>query len=77
MKIDIDNYKLSDEEKQYMFDLVKKQMKKATYYKDAPAFDYLLQCRERVRFGIFAEKKEREIYLEIVKGNKKLKGKNG
>lgn len=71
MKIDIDNYKLSEKEKQDFFDLVKKQIKKAVYYKDAPAFEYLLQCRERIRFGIFAEKKEREIYLEIVKRNKK------
>lgn len=70
MKIDIDNYKLSEKEKQNFFDLVKKQMKKATYYKDSPAFEYLLQCRERVRFGIFAEKKEREIYLEFVKEKK-------
>lgn len=68
MKIDVDNYKLSEKEKQDLFEFVKKQMKKATYYKDAPAFEYLLECRERVRFGIFAEKKEREIYLKIVKG---------
>lgn len=61
-------YKLSEKEKQDLFEFVKKQMKKATYYKDAPAFEYLLECRERVRFGIFAEKKEREIYLKFVKG---------
>ena len=71
MNIGMENYKLTEKEKQDFFEFVKKQMKKANYYKDAPAFEYLLQCRERVRFGIFAEKKEREIFLQFVKGGKK------
>ena len=71
MEIGMENYKLTEKEKQDFFEFVKKQIKKANYYKDAPAFEYLLQCRERVRFGIFAEKNEREIYLKLLKGVKK------
>lgn len=65
MKLDADTYKLSEKEKQDFFEFVKKQMKKATCYKDAPAFEYLLQCRERVRLGLFAEKKSVKFTLKL------------
>ena len=64
----MESYKLSEKEKQDLFEFIKKQVKKAKYYKEAPALEYLFECRERVRFGIFAEKKEREICLKFVKG---------
>ena len=53
-------YKLSEETKQHIFELIKKQVKNAKHYSESPALEYLLQCREFLRLAIMAEKQERE-----------------
>ena len=54
-------YLLTESEKDHIFKLIKKQLKTAKSYKDSPALEYLLQCREFTRFAIMSKDEEQRI----------------
>lgn len=54
-------YSLTESEKEHIFKLIKKQLKTAKSYKDSPALEYLLQCREFTRFAIMSKDEEQRI----------------
>lgn len=51
-------YKLTDSEKQKIFELVKKQVRNAKHFSESPALEYLFECREFLRFAIMAKTEE-------------------
>lgn len=62
------SFKLTDSEKTEFFNVVKKQLKNAETYSDSPALEYLFNCRELLRFFIYAKEREKEFTCDKNKG---------
>ena len=52
------SYKLTDSEKQKIFELVKKQVRNAKHFSESPALEYLFECREFLRWLAHTHKKK-------------------
>lgn len=64
------SFNLTDSEKTEFFKLVKRQVKNAKTYNDSPALEYLFECRELLRFFIYAKEREKEFTCDKNKGDK-------
>jgi len=65
-------YKLDERDREHAYKLLKRQLRTARCWSDSPVLEYLLSCREQVRFCIFAKEQERDIAKMFVKD--KMKG---
>lgn len=63
-------YKLDEADREHVYKLLKRQLRTAVCWKDSPVLEYLLDCREQVRFCIFAKEKEHEIAKTFIKEKK-------
>ena len=70
--IESKKYLLTESEKDHIFKLIKKQLKTAKSYKDSPALEYLLQCREFTRFAIMSKDEEQQINRNRIKESKNV-----
>lgn len=67
-------YRLSEDERTYIYKLLKRQMRNSKHWSECPVLDYLLNCREQFRFCIFAKEKEQQIAKAFIK---RKENKNG
>lgn len=63
-------YKLNEAEREHIYNLLKRQLRTAVCWKDSPVLEYLLSCREQVRFSIFAKEEEQNIAKTFIKERK-------
>ena len=63
-------YKLNEADREHVYKLLKRQLRKAVCWQDSPVLEYLLYCREQVRFCIFAREEEQNIAKTFIKEKK-------
>ena len=64
-------YKLNEAEREQIYKLLKRQLRTAVCWQDSPVLEYLLSCREQVRFCIFAKEEEQKIAKTFIERKEK------